>query len=124
MSVGGEAIPESHSGMYDTLIAINVIEHVQNAFEFLTQIYTALKPGGLLIFHDRYYLNSHIMDGDLWHPVRIKRRVLDHFLAGFQILYNNCSATYGNRIGDMVRIIFLVDQCPRFNIGIYRDITL
>lgn len=102
VSAGGEALSESlATQQFDTLVSINVLEHVQNAFEYLSQLYHALRPGGLLIFHDRYYVGSHIMDGDLYHPVRIKRKVLDHFLAGFRLIYNNCSATYDGRMGEM-----------------------
>jgi hypothetical protein len=46
--------------------------------------------GGILIFHDRYYDNEHIKDGDMFHPIRIKQEILDRFLGGFSILFNNC----------------------------------
>ena len=95
VSMGGEAV--SSLEQYNTLVSINVLEHVQNALEYLTNIYLAIKPGGTLIFHERYYPNSQIMDVDEYHPVRIKRKVLDRFLAGFHIIYNNCSALYGSR---------------------------
>ena len=98
LAVGGELIPSNHQ--FDTVISINVLEHVQNAFEYLTQLRQILRPGGLLIFHERYYYNAHIMDGDLLHPIRIKRRVLDIFLNSFEILFNNCSAAYGMRPGE------------------------
>jgi SAM-dependent methyltransferase len=49
---------------YDTVISINVLEHVQDVFQYLTGLYLALKPGGLLIFHDRYYEDRAIIDGD------------------------------------------------------------
>ena len=78
-------------------VSINVIEHVQDAFEYLTGLYVSLKPGGLLIFHDRYYSNAQITDGDVFHPIRIKKKVLDHFLSGFDIIYNNCAADYDGR---------------------------
>ena len=70
---------------------------MQDAFHYLTNLYTALRPGGLLIFHERYYEDHLVSKGDRYHPIRIKRVVLDHFLSGFDILFNNCSATYGGR---------------------------
>jgi hypothetical protein len=60
-----------------------------------------LKKGGLLIFHDRYYDDQTVVDGDEYHPVRIKRAVLDRFLSGFKILFNNCSATYEGRPNEL-----------------------
>ncbi len=82
---------------YDTLISINVIEHVKNAFDYLSGLYYSLRPGGKLIFHDRYYSDDHIVDGDVYHPVRIKRAILDTFLEGFSVEFNNCSAAYDGR---------------------------
>ena len=40
---------------FDTVMVTNVIEHVQNAVDFLHGLHKSLKPGGLLVFHDRYY---------------------------------------------------------------------
>lgn len=85
---------------YDTVISINVIEHTQDAFKYLTGLYLALKDNGLLIFHERYYKDSDINKGDLYHPIRIKRIILDRFLMGFDVLYNNCSANYEGRRGE------------------------
>jgi SAM-dependent methyltransferase len=108
MNVDGQGI--SYDKQYDTLISVNVLEHVQSAFDYLSRLFTILKPGGLLIFHDRYYLNSHIMDGDIYHPIRIKRRVLDRFLMGFDIIFNNCSAHYDNRQGEMGYYVIAVKK--------------
>jgi len=100
-SRGGELLTDSSShNLYDTLISINVIEHVQDAFSYLTGLYLVLKKGGLLILHERYYSDDQITQGDKFHPVRIKRAVLDRFLSGFKILYNNCHAKFDNRPGE------------------------
>jgi len=103
ISTGGESLinPDSSAQQqYDTLVSINVIEHVQDVFQYLTGLYVSLKPRGLLIFHDRYYSNDQITNGDIYHPVRIKKKILDHFLSGFEIIYNNCNADYDGRKGD------------------------
>jgi len=95
-SEGGEYL--DHNPVYDTLISINVIEHVQDAFKYFNSLYHALKPNGLLIFHDRYYDDEKsIVGGDHYHPIRIKRIVLDKFLSFFNIIYNNCSSNYDGR---------------------------
>jgi len=41
--------------VFDTLIHINVLEHVQDALLYLEKAYEMLKPGGLLIFHERWF---------------------------------------------------------------------
>jgi SAM-dependent methyltransferase len=99
ISQGGEhLLTDDYKASYDTLVSINVIEHVQDVFKYLTGLYTVLKPGGLLIFHDRYYRSANIVDGDVMHPIRIRRGVLDHFLSGFDIIFNNCTASYEGEI--------------------------
>lgn len=35
---------------FDTVVAINVIERVFSAIDFLTAMYSAVKPGGILVF--------------------------------------------------------------------------
>mmetsp|Transcript_19950 Transcript_19950/g.20062 ORF Transcript_19950/g.20062 Transcript_19950/m.20062 type:complete len:99 (+) Transcript_19950:1-297(+) len=85
---------------YDTLISINVLEHVQDAFSYMTGLYLSLRKGGLLILHERYYNDRTVLDGDKYHPIRIKRVVLDFFLEGFEIIFNNCSAHYEGRRGE------------------------
>ena len=45
---------DEYFGKYDTLLSINVIDHVWDAYQFLSNLHDALKPGGILIFHDRY----------------------------------------------------------------------
>jgi len=39
---------------YDTIIMINVLEHVQNIYTILENVHRALKPGGVLIYNDRW----------------------------------------------------------------------
>jgi len=81
---------------YDTILNINVIEHVHDAFLFLSNIYESLRPGGLLIFHERWHENVDYAKctpfGDFHlHPIRVKKAVLDHFLSHFEkpIYFNN-----------------------------------
>lgn len=100
-SKGGEVLKRgSHDRPYDTLISINVLEHVQDAFAYLEGLYRALRRGGVLIFHERFYEGDDVSGGDAYHPVRVRRSVLDVFLAGFTILFNNCAAGYDGRAGE------------------------
>lgn len=98
-SEGGEKLIDFEKA-FDTVITMNVLEHVQDAFEYLTGIYKILKQGGTLIMHERYYNDQTILDGDNYHPIRIKKYVLDKLLSGFQIIFNNCSAAYDGRVND------------------------
>ena len=43
---------------YDTVIVMNVLVYARDAFEFLETVYHSLKPGGLLLFHDRWFEDS------------------------------------------------------------------
>ncbi|CAB9505521.1 expressed unknown protein [Seminavis robusta] len=79
---------------FDTVMVSNVIEHVQNAVDFLHGIHKSLKPGGLLIFHDRYYsypeAADKVLGRNVFHPIRLTQRFFDLFLADFDIIFNNC----------------------------------
>jgi SAM-dependent methyltransferase len=56
LSFGGEKLEdEKYKEAFDTILAINVVEHVWDAFKFFNNIYNALKPGGIVIYHDRFY---------------------------------------------------------------------
>jgi SAM-dependent methyltransferase len=103
-------------GTIDTLVMINVLEHVLNAPVILRAIFNALKPGGVLIFNDRWWdaegppgatrglLASHSADMQgldvIFHPVRLRLAVIDQFLSGFSILHearNEASASFKHR---------------------------
>lgn len=96
IGTGGESLLD-HPKMYDTLVSINVIEHVQNAYSFLEGLHRVIKPGGLLVFHERYYEKP--MDGDcvlgvnFFHPIRITKNVLDAFLELFDVVYLSTDQT-------------------------------
>eukprot|EP00005_Dracoamoeba_jomungandri_P002275 CAMPEP_0174260976 /NCGR_PEP_ID=MMETSP0439-20130205/11136_1 /TAXON_ID=0 /ORGANISM="Stereomyxa ramosa, Strain Chinc5" /LENGTH=327 /DNA_ID=CAMNT_0015345369 /DNA_START=352 /DNA_END=1337 /DNA_ORIENTATION=- len=86
----GEDIKDKYHE-YDTLVVINVVEHVLNAFEFYNGLFHAIKPGGILIFHDRFFPDpvsaNCVLGTNTLHPIRLKREVIDHFLSGFDILF-------------------------------------
>lgn len=95
---GGETLLQ-HSQRYDALVVMNVIEHVQNAFSFLQGLHQVLKPGGVLIFHERFWPTPPAADPILGrgglHPIRINRGVLDKFLQHFDVILKNESPTHG-----------------------------
>ena len=94
----GESLTDRQT-QYDTLVAINVIEHVQNAYEYLKGLHKTLKPGGLLIFHERFFddpvSGDKVLGRNLYHPIRITKFVLDVFLDQFDVLMKNENPTTG-----------------------------
>jgi SAM-dependent methyltransferase len=79
----------------DTLVMINVLEHVENSIKILRAVYNALKPGGIIIFNDRWWdregtpgQKRKLMDLDvLYHPIRLHKEIFDIFLNGFHEIY-------------------------------------
>lgn len=56
LSFGGEKLQDKmFKEAFDTIMAINVVEHIWDAFKFFNNIYDSLKPGGIIIYHDRFY---------------------------------------------------------------------
>ena len=89
-AVGGEGL-NFRRATFDTVVSINVLEHCQNAFEYMRKIHQVLKPGGQLIFHDRVYdgfwsVIDPVKDGPVeiagLHPLRVKMRLIDIFMQG------------------------------------------
>lgn len=83
---------DKYFGNYDTLLAINVIEHVWDAYKYLQNLYDSLKTGGVLIFHERFYPYPAYGDcvlgkGSSLHPIRLTKHVVQHFLNKFKSIY-------------------------------------
>jgi len=77
---------------FDTIICINVLEHVCNVGVIFNNIYRALRPGGIIIMGERVYDDLDITKlYDVGHPIRIKSMVLDRFRQQFTTLYSNGS---------------------------------
>lgn len=92
----GESLLQ-HEGRYDALVCTNVIEHVQNAFAFLQGLHRVLKPGGVLIFHERFYDSppsaDPLLGAGTLHPIRLTKMVFDQFLQQFHPLLKNDKPT-------------------------------
>jgi len=75
---------------FDTIICINVLEHVRDVAAVLRNIKLALRPGGLIIMGERTYDDLNIDNlYDVGHPIRVKSVVLNEFKSGMEILYEN-----------------------------------
>ncbi|CAF0964520.1 unnamed protein product [Didymodactylos carnosus] len=84
--------------LYSIVVAINVVEHVQDAIEYFHAIYNLIEINGLVIFHERWF--DHPRDGDCvledaerLHPIRITKFVIDIFLNQFETLFINYNKT-------------------------------
>ncbi len=85
--------------VFDSLMMINVLEHIENLFIVLQNIYNALVPGGILIFNDRWWdaynhnipVSKDTQEGldHIYHPIRCHRNVFDHFLSKFEIIFQS-----------------------------------
>ena len=87
---------------FDSVMMINVLEHVRNAYEVLHSLWASLKPGGLIFFEDRYNDNfnfgAHEEDygghlDNILHPIRLKRPLFEFFFGHFEILFYNDAPT-------------------------------
>ena len=79
---------------FDSLLIINVLEHVQNAFAVLDNVWASLKPGGILIFQDRvldqpFPLNANAVIREIEgiHPIRVRLPVFAYFASKFDVLF-------------------------------------
>jgi SAM-dependent methyltransferase len=84
-------------GQFDTVVMINGLEHVQDAVQVLRNVYDALAPGGLFIFHEAYYnkyrgipaqpVTPYNLLDFMFHPIRIKQAFFEWYLRDFEPLY-------------------------------------
>ena len=98
IAAGGEALNGTeHFEAYDTLVMMNVVEHVMDAVTLFNNIYDALKPGGMLVFHEKHMDHEKGRDapcvrGEVptLHPIRIKAAFLCAFADMFEpIMFND-----------------------------------
>lgn len=113
------------SVQYDTVVIMNVMVYSLNALKFLTNIHRAVKPGGLLIFHDRYFQNIERSSkcktsGFLINTVQASKIVIDHFLAQFEVkpVFLNLNQTEGERSRSRDWCLNLDDERSYF--GVWR----
>lgn len=100
LSLPVEDLPATE--FFDTIVSINVLEHVNDAMRYLTAVYMALKPGGILVFCDRYFdhpdKDTNVLGPAVMHPIRMQRRFLQHFLRLFDTNYlHDHNTTFARR---------------------------
>ena len=83
LSMTGEALASERRGLYDTVILVNTLEHTENAVQILHNIYTLLKPRGILVFGEEFATLFQLQIADPCHPIRIQRQLFDEYLSLF-----------------------------------------
>lgn len=83
---------------YDTVICINVLEHVQDAWVVLNNLHSTLKTGGLIILGERTYddFDCSVLF-DIGHPIRIKSSVTNKFRDRFDVLFGSIGYFIGRK---------------------------
>ena len=106
---GAETLDRRHE--FDTVVLINVLEHVRDVYQILQAVWDALKPGGTLVFNDKWWdhYNASTPVGTesfealdhLYHPIRCHRKVYEHFLSRFVTLYRLNDPPSITKYGDL-----------------------
>jgi SAM-dependent methyltransferase len=68
---------------YDTVIMMNVLEHCKDAVAVLSNVYHALRPGGLLVFSESVYSPGSLPQSDACHPLRITAKFFQYYMDTF-----------------------------------------
>lgn len=99
---------------YDLVVMLNVIEHCYNVPVIFRKIWDMTRPGGLVLFHDRYYDHEQVIveaerTYDAAHPLKVDRKMINGFLQRFQGVFFRVITTHGftqhSGTGDQVYFI-------------------
>ena len=83
---------DTQAKQYDTILLLNFVEHVMDAFHNYKTAFDALREGGLVIFHERYWPgyngkeSKNLREFDL-HPIRLSGRFAHWLATEFDLLY-------------------------------------
>lgn len=85
---GGDVISRIFKHAYDTVICINVLEHVQDVRKVFENILLLMRNNAVLVLGERTYndLDIHKLY-DVGHPIRIKSKIIDEFMENFNVIY-------------------------------------
>jgi SAM-dependent methyltransferase len=103
---------------YDLVILINVIEHCIDVRKIFANVWDLLVPGGVFIFHDKYFDHSEIAAEiettyDTGHPLRPDRKFVDAFLRRFVTVFARFTTTTGDaKMTDTGDAIYFIGRKP------------
>lgn len=92
LSCKGEDLPESLNEAFDTVIMVNVLEHVQDADAVMKRAFACLKPGGLFVCGERIHEPGEPYISELdrtLHPIRVRQDFFDRHFADYEQKYRN-----------------------------------
>ena len=118
ISAGGEHL-DLFKSTFDTIMMVNVLEHVLNGVRILRELFNALKPGGVLIFNDRWWDHENRGSGMsmdvLFHPIRMHKSIFDAFLNGFETIYRRTmdASAAGANDGHKYKGIYFIGRKKR-----------
>lgn len=96
---------------FDSLMMVNVLEHTQDAFAVLHNVWASLKPGGVLIFQDMAFDRAPQMGGNpgelSMHPVHLRSAALDFFLSHFTEIFRNDDGTVECSLRKMTCVYYI-----------------
>jgi SAM-dependent methyltransferase len=108
--VGEDAVVPSS---YDTVILVNTLEHCFNAVQVLTNVHSALKPGGILIFAESFAREMDLLQSDPCHPIQLQQSFfmdyLNTFFLGDTLLQPRTGTSVGGvQHGGVKRSLFAI----------------
>jgi len=85
---------------YDLVVMLNVIEHCYNVPVILRKLWDMTAPGGVMIFHDRYFDHARVAAEaerayDTAHPLKVDRKLIESFMRRFGLLFFRLITTQG-----------------------------
>ena len=85
---------------YDLVVMLNVIEHCYNVPVIFRKIWDMTRPGGIMLFHDRYFDHAKVAAGagrsfDTAHPLKVDRKLVNAFLQRFNGIFFRTVTTRG-----------------------------
>mmetsp|Transcript_30772 Transcript_30772/g.58408 ORF Transcript_30772/g.58408 Transcript_30772/m.58408 type:complete len:442 (-) Transcript_30772:3363-4688(-) len=101
LSYAAEELAVSEDHQFDTILLLNFIEHVMDAFRIYNIAFQALRPGGLVIFHERFWPGyygkeeKNKREFDL-HPIRLNERFAHWMATEFDLLYEKEQTVSGH----------------------------
>jgi SAM-dependent methyltransferase len=75
--------------LFNTVVMVNTLAHCYDADKVFLVIRRILKPGGVLVFHEKAQLYDPRDSYDVGHPLALTQAALDTFLSEFEPMYRN-----------------------------------
>jgi SAM-dependent methyltransferase len=108
---------------YDLVVMINGIEHCQDGIQVLHNLYHAVKPGGILVWHERtfddyrgvpFVAEEGLLDF-VFHPLRLKTKFWEWFLMShFETIYYQKTT---DPLNENQHLPYFIARKPEYDLG-------